>query len=233
MLPNAARGAPARARANVADPPNSSPASPLPLRTEPIVMLPATTERRAPLSWHKPPARDCVRLARWNSSGLITTAGAHLTECGLKRSVDSIDSSSPMTNPLYIPPALPVDRPGPSQSFKPSHAPADPALLALLLGYWLAADALATRLIASRCWCSPSRVEVRTGHRDRPCSSSVACAPVGPIIGRHGYRHHAPPIPVPAGCGPGRWPCPGGGSDLDSGVFDEGHRRLSHSCASA
>jgi hypothetical protein len=84
-----------------------------------------------------------------------------------------------MTNPLYIPPALPVDRPGPSQSFKPSHAPADPALLALLLGYWLAADALATRLIASRCWCSPSRVEVRTGHRDRPCSSSVACAPVG------------------------------------------------------
>jgi len=98
-----------------------------------------------------------------------------------------------MTNPLYIPPALPVDRPGPSQSFKPSHAPADPALLALLLGYWLAADALATRLIASRCWCSPSRVEVRTGHRDRPSSSSVACAPVGPIIGRHGYRHHAPP----------------------------------------
>ena len=38
--------------------------------------------------------------------------------------------------------------------------------------------------------------------------------PIGPIIGRHGYRIHAPPIPdpapTPAGCGPGRRPCPGG-----------------------
>jgi hypothetical protein len=53
--------------------------------------------------------------------------------------------------------------------------------------------------------------------------------PIDPIIGRYGYEHHAPPIadPAPAGCGPGRWPCRGGGSDQDSGVISEGHRRLS------
>jgi len=53
--------------------------------------------------------------------------------------------------------------------------------------------------------------------------------PIDPIIGRYGYEHHAPSIggPAPAGCGPGRWPCRGGGSDQDSGVISEGHRRLS------
>jgi hypothetical protein len=32
------------------------------------------------------------------------------------------------------------------------------------------------------------------------------------MIGRHSYGNHAPPIPAPAGCGPGRWPCAGGGA---------------------